>query len=1048
MALRALRSASALALLLGLSGYTTANAQQTPATSGPDQIPAVEDCDPQTPGVQTGAQCKVERVVVTGSNIAGAAESAALPVEVYTAEENFKSGNQSTMDFIKTLSVVGSTVGETNQFQAGYGGIGASTLNLRGLGGGRTLTIFNGRRFTINTNQIPSIALSRTEILKDGGAVIYGADATGGVVNFITRDNYDGLMVQGDYRAVSGSDGDWSAGLLWGKNFDQSNLMFSAEYSHRSELPILERDWAVRSYAENPTPWAPYNTYGTYLLQSATGTTLNTPVTDFTTSECQNGTGPVQGQVIPISGLPTCWWNYAIHTYNLVEEVDQVRLYGQFTADLDDSTRFFASLSYGKSDANSIGTVASYQTNVGPGPGSGTAFEYRIPRANPYFNTFLTQNAAQINPLVLGLIDHADQFLTIGFGPGGNPAWGPGEGTTPTTQLEHWNAAAVLEGEFGDWAGDWLDTWKGSVTYNLSTTDSTLPDIVGYKYQQALNGFGGPNCNAPDLVPDNFNIVADTNGNGVVTAAENRAWVEAFYATVGTQNPAQAGKNGCQYINPFASSYAANGAFGTPNPRYVAGNEVPADLAAWLYDERQIEDQNSELTIDALVSGGTPLTLPGGMVAWAAGAQWRQAESRDQNFGPYLDPQEFPCAWPGQRPGQAGCAPTGQSPYWFFASNNANKSDQQQYSYFGEMQVPVLDNLGFQLAVRREEFPRAGLGATVYKVAGKWDPFNWLAIRGSFGTNYATPPNTTPGSISAGLSLINNAGNKYLRVETETLGGLKPETAEVMNLGAIFNFDDGLPLNGRLRMSFDYFNFEIKDEIKTVSHNQILNTTFVGTPSASGFINCSAALIGRLTFINGQGAAGCAQGVTIGQDVTSIRSVRGNGPGATTSGVDIDATYSFDALGGELSLGFQGTNVLEYEVAAFDLNGVTLSPKVDALGYANYSRDGDLVSEWRSNATVNYANGNHNVRYVYRFIQGVEDDRSATPAQYKQIDDFVTHNLYYNYTLPWDENFVVSFAIDNVTDEDPPFTQQQYSYDPFIGNALGRTYKIGLKKEF
>jgi iron complex outermembrane recepter protein len=1048
MALRALRSASALALLLGLSGYTTANAQQTPATSGPDQIPAVEDCDLQTPGVQTGAQCKVERVVVTGSNIAGAAESAALPVEVYTAEDNFKSGNQSTMDFIKTLSVVGSTVGETNQFQAGYGGIGASTLNLRGLGGGRTLTIFNGRRFTVNTNQIPSIALSRTEILKDGGAVIYGADATGGVVNFITRDNYDGLMVQGDYRAVSGSDGDWSAGLLWGKNFDQANLMFSAEYSHRSKLPILERDWAVRSYADNPTPWAPYNTYGTYLLQSSTGSTVNAPVQDFTTAECQNGTGPVQGQVIPLSGLPTCWWNYAIHTYNLVEEVDQARLYGQFTADLDDSTRFTATLAYGKSDANSIGTVASYQTNVGPGPGSGTAFEYRVPRSNPYFNTFLAQNAAQINPAVLGLIDHADQFLTIGFGPGGNPAWGAGQGTTPTTQLENWNAAAVLEGEFGDWAGDWLDTWKGSVTYNLSTTDSTLPDIVGFKYQQALNGFGGPNCNAPDLVPDNFNIVADTDRNGVVSSTENRVWVEAFYATVGTQNPAQAGKNGCQYINPFASSYAANGAFGTPNPRYVAGNEIPADLAAWLYDERKIEDQNSELTIDALVSGGTPLKLPGGMVAWAAGAQWRQAESRDQNFGPYLDPQEFPCAWPGQQPGQAGCAPTGQSPYWFFASNNANKSDQQQYSYFGEMQVPVLDNLGFQLAVRREEFPRAGLGATVYKVAGKWDPFNWLAIRGSFGTNYATPPNTQPGSISRGLSLINNAGNKYLNVSTETLGGLKPETAEVMNLGAIFNFDEGLPLNGRLRVSLDYFDFKIVDEIKTVSHNQILNTAFVATPGSSGLINCSAALIGRLTFINGQGAAGCTQGVTIGQDVTSIASVRGNGPGATTSGVDIDATYSFDALGGDLSVGFQGTNVLGYEVSAFELNGVTLSPKVDALGFANYSRDGDLVSEWRSNATVNYSNGNHNVRYVYRFIQGVEDDRSATPVQFKQIPDFVTHNLYYNYTLPWDENFVVSFAIDNVTDEDPPFTQQQYSYDPFIGNALGRTFKIGLKKEF
>lgn len=1051
---RAFGSASALALVLGMVGYGSATAQ-TPQPPSVDTVAGAEDCDPDLAGVQTDCERR-DRVVITGSNIAGAVESAALPVEVYTQEDNFKSGNQSTMDFIKSLAVVGSTVGETNQFQAGYGGIGASTLNLRGLGGGRTLTIFNGRRFSENTNMIPSIALSRTEILKDGGAVIYGADATGGVVNFITRDNYEGLTVQADYRAVDGSDGDWSAAALWGHNFDQSNLMFSAEYSHRSELDILERDWAVRPYSENQTPWAPYHNYGTYLLQSATGVTLNTPVADFTTAECQGSTGPVQGQVIPISGLPTCWWNYAIHTYNLVEEVDQVRLYGQFNADLDDNTHFYAQLSYGKSDANEIGTVAAYQANVGPAPTSGTAFQYRVPRDNPYFNSFLAQNASQINPAILPLIDHADQFLSIMFGPSGNPAWGPGQGTSPTTQLENWNAVVAMDGAFGDWSSGWLDTWKVSMTYNLATVDTTLPDIVGYKVQQALNGFGGPNCNAPDLVPDNWNLVADTDNNGTVSAAEQRAYLEAFYDSIGTQNPGAAGKNGCQYLNPFASSYATNGTFGTPNPRYIAGNEVSPELAAWLYDERREETVNNNLVLDALVTGGTPITLPGGQVMWAAGAQWRQSENRDQVTGEFLDPGEMPCQWPGQEPGQAGCPPIGESPYWFFGQNSPNKSDQQQYSYFSEFEVPVLDNLGFQLAVRREEFPRSGLGATVYKVAGKYDPFDWLAIRGSFGTNYATPPNITPGDISTGLSLIANAGNKYLRVETENLGGLKPETAEVMNFGLIFNFDDGLPLNGSLRASFDYFNFEIKDEIKTVSHNQILNTVFTDTnvppdgipnPGSNNFINCGAALIGRISFINGVGAAGCAQGTTRGQDVTSIRSVRGNGPGATTSGVDVDISYAFDALGGEVTAGFQGTNVLEYEIAAFELNGVTLSPKVDGLGFANYSRDGDIISEWRSSATLNYAINEHNLRYVYRFIQGVTDDRFIGTA-FEQIDDFATHNLYYQYTLPWDEDFVLSLAIDNLTDEDPPFTQQQYSYDPFIGSALGRTYKVGIRKVF
>lgn len=1039
------RSATAIALALGLTGFNNALAQQ--ATTGVDQLagPQAADCDPDMPGVQTN--CVRDRVVVTGSNIAGAAESAALPVEVYTAEDSYKTGSQTSLEFIKTLSVVGSTIGETNQFQAGYGGIGSSSLNLRGLGGGRTLTIFNGRRFSENTNMIPSIALSRTEILKDGGAVIYGADATGGVVNFITRDSFDGLIVDGEYKYVDGSDGDWNLAALWGKDFGNSNLMASLEFNHRSELDLVERDWAIQPFATNNTPWAPYHNYASYTLRAANGSPLGV-VNDFTQAECEASSGPVTGFFQPNfsgAGHNACWWNYAVHTYNLVEETDQIRAYGQFVNDLDDRTRFTATLSYGKSTADAIGTVASYQTNVGPAPSSGTAFQYRVPRTNPYFANFLTQNAAQISPLALPGISYAEQFLTILFGPSGNPAWGPGQGTTPTTQLENWNAAAVLDGEFGDWAGDWLDTWKASITYNLATSDLTLPDIVAYKAQQALNGFGGPNCNAPDLVPDNFNINPDTNGDGVISAAETTAATTAFYATVGTQNPGAAGKNGCQYLNPFSSSYAANGTFGQPNPRYVAGSEIPADLAAWLFDERQEENQTNNLTIDALVSGATPINLPGGQIAWAAGGQWRQSETRETTTSDFLDPSDFPCQWPGQRPGQYGCPPTGEAPYWFFGSDNQTKSDQQQYSYFGELQVPVFDRLSFQLAVRREEFPRAELGATVYKVAGKWDPFDWLAFRGSLGTNYATPPsNVVPGNISTGLGLIARAGNSYLRVETETLGGIKPETAEVMNLGVIFNFDSGLPFNGVARLSLDYFDFQIKDEIKTVSHNAILNSVVA---SSNAFVNCSAALIPRISFKNGVGAAGCQQGVTRGTDATSIRSVFGNGPGATTSGLDIDASYTLDALGGEVTAGLTATNVLKYEIAAFDLNGVPLSPFVDGLGFANYSRDGDIVSEWRGNGTLNYNRDNHNLRYQLRYIQGVTDDRFIGTAN-EQIDNFTTHNLYYQYALPWDEDFTISLSVENVTDEDPPFTVQQYSYDPFIGNPLGRTFEVGLRKLF
>ena len=1025
------RRVSMAALAIGAWGVPIAHAQNTnqPATVERVQPPAEDDK-------------REDRVIVTGSNIATAAEDAPLPVEVYTAEDSFRQGGQTALEFTKSLSVVGSTVGETNQFQAGYASIGAATLNLRGLGGGRTLSIFNGRRFSENINMIPSIALARTEILKDGGAVIYGADATGGVVNFITRDSFDGFIADAQYKLVDGSDGDYNLSFLWGTNLENGNIMASYEFAHRSELDVLDREWTVQPYSRNNTPWAPYHNYATYLLRSPTGGTLGAVADwDRAGTDCEASSGPVEGQDLTLSGLPVCWWNYMIHTYNLVEEVDQHRAYFQINNDLSDSVHFTAQVAYGKSLAPKIGTVASYQANVGPAAASGTAFQFRVPRSNPYFNSFLSQNASQINPLVLPLIASADQFLSIFFGPSGAPHLPNGEGTMPTTELENWNAVAGLDGEFGNVAGDWLDTWKISGTFNYATVTTTLPDTIGFRVQNALNGFGGPNCNAPDLVPDRFDLASlDANNNGSVSAEE-------WNAVVGIQNPAAAGTNGCLYLNPFSSSYAANGTFGTPNPRYIAGNEIPPELAAWLYDERWEESVSTNLTFDALVTGGLPLELPGGQIAWAAGAQWRQSEFRDQARGDYMDPDVQPCAWPGQQPGDVGCAPTGQSPYFFFGQNNQSRSDQQQYSYFGELQVPVLDSLSMQLAVRREEFPQSGLGSTVYKVAGKWDPLDWLSVRGSFGTNYATPPASfIPGQVTNALSLIANAGNKYLRVETETLSGVQPETAEVANFGAIVFLDD-LPLNGTLRASADYFDFTIIDEIKTVSHNQILNTTFLGAVGATQLINCSAPLIDRITFINGQGASGCTQGTTVGNDVTSIRSVRGNGPGANTAGIDYDITYSFEALGGDMSASLNATNVLAYEIDAFTLNGTALTPAVDGLGFANYSRDGDIVSEWRGNASLNYTIDGHNLRYVMRYIQGVTDDRFIGTVN-ERIDDFITSNLYYQYTLPWDENFVLSFSIENLTDEDPPFTVQQYSYDPFIGNPLGRTYEIGIRKTF
>jgi iron complex outermembrane receptor protein len=204
----------------------------------------------QTTGAD--APARVDDVVVTGSFIAGTPEDAALPVNVIGADELQKQGSPSTVDLIKSIPAVQGAVGESNQFGAGQT-TGVGSANLRGLGAERTLVLFNGRRMAtspgsifVDTNLLPQSAIGRVEVLKDGAAATYGSDAIGGVINFITRKNFNGLELQGGYTYVDGSDGDYSASLTYGFTNDRSSLLLSGGYRHRSELPTVERDFAVR----------------------------------------------------------------------------------------------------------------------------------------------------------------------------------------------------------------------------------------------------------------------------------------------------------------------------------------------------------------------------------------------------------------------------------------------------------------------------------------------------------------------------------------------------------------------------------------------------------------------------------------------------------------------------------------------------------------------------------------------------------------------------------------------------------------------------------
>ena len=145
----------------------------------------------------TPADDVLEEVVVTGSRIPRAF-SAPTPVSVVGAEELKLSGNVNIEKMLAQLpQSVGSQFGSatSNTVPGGF-----ADVNLRGFGATRNLVLVNGRRFAIygpeqvtDLNTIPSTLVARTEVVTGGSSAVYGSDAITGVVNFIMRDDFEGV---------------------------------------------------------------------------------------------------------------------------------------------------------------------------------------------------------------------------------------------------------------------------------------------------------------------------------------------------------------------------------------------------------------------------------------------------------------------------------------------------------------------------------------------------------------------------------------------------------------------------------------------------------------------------------------------------------------------------------------------------------------------------------------------------------------------------------------------------------------------------------------
>ena len=1012
--------------------WSQQSAQPAPARINPTSIEA-----------DVAQNAVLSEVVVTGSLIRGTPVDAALPGEVYSQAELEKRGDPTLLDFAKNLTVSGPTTGESYYF-GGPALTGSVNFNLRGLGADKTLVLFNGRRVSQNTGSntpvgydttvIPQLALARTEILKDGAAVTYGADATGGVVNFITRDHFTGLDFDSHYKYVNGSKGDYSLGVLGGVGHDRVNLMVSAEWQHRSRLHALDRDFTHASLdptqpGYNPAPWSTFTNLAGWLprgpLPAAPSATANGEfgaptggiVSDFTRTSCAAVGGRYDNNF-------TCAYNY-IPYYDVVSDQNIYRTYAQLQVKLNDAVHFHLDTSYSQVAVPEVFGSPAQPMVRGPAMATGSVHQFYVPTTNPYAAQFAANNgitgASGFTPVTYRLLAH-----------GGNPYLNDGDGFGVADKVynKFWRVSTGFNGILGDWGKLFKDVgYDFAATYNYSKLFNTHPDTLGYRLQEALDGFGGPNCHAADQDPSRF----------------------------GTQNPAAAGQNGCLWWNPFSTSFAGQPVRGLANPNYVPGQGNPADLTRWLFDPRATETVNSDITLDLVLNGSSGLSLPGGPVGWAVGGQARRVRSY-QNIPDPLYNGSTPCEWPSSYtsangagsanlpptplpttdPNFRGCTPDSPGPFVLFAPNPAINLGRHQSSVFAELDVPVLDSLNFQTAVRHEQFS-GGLSSTVYKLASKWNVWGPLSFRGSYSTNYQTPPlGAAPGTTTVAARTYTVAASNWLAAQFITDTNLKPETARSWNLGAIWK-SEGFASDQRFQLTLDYFDIRTKDQIGQIADpNQIASLVFNGPGGTVTTCDPTVQpLLRRITFNNG-----CTAGMSGVGSFSSVSTRYGNGPGQITNGVDIQATYDLLVGRGDLTLNLTATRILELKTGATTLDGVVVSPEDNRLGDLNFASFAQSAPKLRANFSTNYNLDGHNVRLGVNFVSAVTDERPG--IQYGENGaNWVTVDLTYRYEL--NDHFAFTGSVENLLDRAPPPAQEEFGYDPWTASPLGRTVDVGFK---
>jgi len=438
-----------------------------------------------------------DEIIVTGSFIKKKNQAdLPSPLQTVASSDIHEIGAQNIADITQTLTINTGAQNNPDAFTQNQT-TGTSNINLRGLGVGSTLILLNSKRqvlsgaptndgvnFVDTSSLVPLIAIDRVEILKDGASALYGSDAVAGVVNFITRENYDGILLSGDYTSHQGR-GDYNEfniqGLV-GKDFGRGSVLLAVSYLERTALTTAERRLS-RPQDDTSALGNPGAFFGLPGLP---------PGTPFIDPGCAAAGGfPLQASPTappPSTGIGFCGFDFG-ESFNLVPQEERFVGFARAEIDVTDAIEWSAEFSYANNEALRGNSPSFPFLQLGSAVVPGAAFG---PLANP-FNIFPG------DPTVV--------FFGRAIGNGG--AVSPS-----TTTSETWRFSTSLGGDVGS------GSWEFSFTKGANDFVVANEDTVTDRFQCALSGFlsvpavpgltGGTDCTAanPNLTTGGATIPA------------------------------------------------------------------------------------------------------------------------------------------------------------------------------------------------------------------------------------------------------------------------------------------------------------------------------------------------------------------------------------------------------------------------------------------------------------------------------------------------------------------------------------------------------------